>query len=476
VFTKSYESPFKSVIRPILKRFYKEPEFVDKFIRYATIEESKGSETFDKKRFHLFKALFRNFGTVGIFNGLFTHLERLVTDREQSTHESNHKLAAELVAGLIRGSKYWPLTDLKEMWAELKKILDIVVKNLSTVSLGMWIQCLSTSFEDQDPRRMTFYLNYFQELFLNTLMDLKLVSMDSNSQKSSFEATSVLQLISAFSQFEWRIPTFWASLLPALQQNMSSANKLVRDILPTCLSLVTKTYQEAGIQLVGICNDGACEAEQQLSVDTSTFSRFVEYLEKRLDESYELFEVLGDKSSEERRKEIQRGRINEFISSLNFVQTMISWLYAHLPGSLQAFNRRTFGLVERLCRIDKVASYEDKIKIMLMAVRAFMPILTLDERLIGQVVEAVVAAGESDTWKTRVAGIHIVQSFAVLNMFVLGEARKRVIREMVIARLADEELRVRQTAAVALTSLIHSGFASVDDEMIVRMGIFKGDE
>jgi len=82
----------------------------------------------------------------------------------------------------------------------------------------------------------------------------------------------------------------------------------------------------------------------------------------------------------------------------------------------------------------------------------------------------VVAAGESDTWKTRVAGIHIVQSFAVLNMFVLGEARKRVIREMVIARLADEELRVRQTAAVALTSFIHSGLVSVDDEMIVRKG------
>ncbi len=393
-------------------------------------------------------------------------MERLVTDRDQSTQETNHKLAAELVAGLIRGSKYWQLTELKEMWAQLKIIFDIVVTNLSTVNLDMWIQCLSTSFEDQDPRRMTFYLNYFQELFLNNLMDLNLVSLDDNSQKSSFEATSVLRLMSAFSQFEWRIPTFWASLLPALQQNMSSPNKLVRDVIPTCLSLLTKNYQETGINLVGICDKESI----QESVDMLTFNRFIRYLEKRLDESYELFEILGDKTNVEKIKDIQRGRINEFISSLNFLQTTIGWLYAHLPGSLQAFNRATFKIFAKLCLVDKVASYEDKIKIMLTSVRAFMPVLTLDEILIEQVVEAVVVTGKNKNWKTRVAGIQIVQNLSVFNFFLLGETRKQIIKKIVVDSLADDELRVRQTAAVALTSLIHSGFVGVDDEMIVRLG------
>lgn len=140
---------YKHVIKPILKRFHKDADFVEKFVKYSTIEESKGNELFDKKRFHMFKALFRNFGSTDIINGLFKHLNRLVNDREQETHESNHKLAAELIAGLIRGSKYWPLGQLKVMWMELKEILDIAIKNISSTTLVIWLSCLSTSFVSQ---------------------------------------------------------------------------------------------------------------------------------------------------------------------------------------------------------------------------------------------------------------------------------------------------------------------------------------
>jgi hypothetical protein len=55
-------------------------------------------------------------------------------------------LAAELISGLIRGSKYWPLDDLKQMWAKLKVILDLVIENISTENIKLWLMCFSTSF------------------------------------------------------------------------------------------------------------------------------------------------------------------------------------------------------------------------------------------------------------------------------------------------------------------------------------------
>lgn len=202
--------------------------------------------------------------------------------------------------------------------------------------------------EDQDPRRMTFYLNYFQEVFLSVLVDLKLNSIE-NPKKSSFESTNTLQLLSAFTQFEWRIPLFWAKLSTPLQENMSSTNKTVREIVPACLAYATKSYQEVSISL-GNSNRAriAARPARYVSIDDSTFTRFIDYLVGRLQEAFELFEILGDKSNDERKKEIQRGRINEFISNLNFVQSTINWLYYHVPSSSQPFNTQVLRIIEKV--------------------------------------------------------------------------------------------------------------------------------
>ena len=137
---------FAEAIKPVAEKFRDDPEFFKKFIKLATIEESKGNEQFDKKKFYLFKALFRNYGTIHIINNLFEHLNALVRDRQSQTHECSHKLAAEIVCGLIRGSKYWPLAQLKQMWSQLKLIFDLIIENVSTETLVIWLDCFSNSF------------------------------------------------------------------------------------------------------------------------------------------------------------------------------------------------------------------------------------------------------------------------------------------------------------------------------------------
>jgi proteasome activator subunit 4 len=144
--TTNNQLDYENAMSPIINKFKNDDAFVQKFIKLSTIEEAKGNEKFEKKRFHLFKALFRNFGSTNIIKNLFDHLKVLVSDRDRETHECNHKLAAELIAGLIRGSKYWHLNDLKKMWYTLKPILDLAIKNITTETLVIWIECFSTSF------------------------------------------------------------------------------------------------------------------------------------------------------------------------------------------------------------------------------------------------------------------------------------------------------------------------------------------
>ena len=147
---------YAHVIGPIEDKFKNDSEFVKKFIKLSTIEESKGNEKFEKKRFYLFKALFRNFGCTEIINGLFEHLKTLVSDRDRETHECNHKLAAEIISGLIRGSKYWSLNKLKPMWAQLKNLFELVMENITTENIKLWLNCFSTSFVSDCPGRNFF--------------------------------------------------------------------------------------------------------------------------------------------------------------------------------------------------------------------------------------------------------------------------------------------------------------------------------
>ena len=135
-----------SAIQPIVDKFAHDAQFVAKFIQLSTIEESKGSESFDKQRFHFFKALFRNFGTASIFHELFEHLERLVADKRTMTHEMSAKLAAEIVSGLIRGSKYWPYVELRKLWRRLRPLLDKIIDSLTNENLQLWYDCFSNSF------------------------------------------------------------------------------------------------------------------------------------------------------------------------------------------------------------------------------------------------------------------------------------------------------------------------------------------
>lgn len=240
----SSEISYQRSMKPIVDRFRYDAEFVKKLIRLSIIEEAKGDEKFDKKRFYLFKALFRNFGCPEIVHSLFEHLETLITDKDTNTHECSHKLAAEIVSALIRGSKSWPLERLKPLWQRLRPLLDKLIDNISTDNVKLWYNCFSNSFEDQDPRRLVFYINFFTQLtlrmFSSTSLSPSLSSSSSPSspssssdvqqqQISSIQQASCLQFLSALNQFEWKIPKFWNGVVDLLMSNMSHPYKSIRE-------------------------------------------------------------------------------------------------------------------------------------------------------------------------------------------------------------------------------------------------------
>ena len=367
---------YELALRPIVERFKNDPQFFDKFVKLSTIEESKGNEKFDKKKFMLFKSLFRNFGTSSIIQNLFDHLNKLVNDKQQQTQECSHKLAAEIISGLMRGSKYWPYPDLQELWSKLKVIFDQVIDNLTSENLKLYYNCFSTAFEDQDPRRMTFYINYFVDLTLK-MFD----NSNDNNKYTSFQQTSCLHILISFGQFEWRIQSFWHKLMNLFMKQMDHTYKTIREKIGTCMSLCLNNEIDYTTSLAGkaIKPVGGGDSKENLN-------KFITYIENKLNQSNELFDYLNEDVIDENNSaaaatgnnSMQVENDSQKLAAVNFLQATFAWLGNFFSKSYQPINKETIRLIAKLCSIDKIAAQDVLVKAMLPLIRSVFSMWMLD--------------------------------------------------------------------------------------------------
>ncbi|CAF5225447.1 unnamed protein product, partial [Rotaria magnacalcarata] len=92
----------------------------------------------------------------------------LVREKTKEKQEGSHRVAAEIVAGMIRGSKYWTIEMLDELWLKLTPLLNEVCSNLGPETLSYWASCFKLGLEDEDPRRMHRVINYLRSLINTT--------------------------------------------------------------------------------------------------------------------------------------------------------------------------------------------------------------------------------------------------------------------------------------------------------------------
>ena len=71
-------------------------------------------------------------------------------------------------------------------------------------------------------------------------------------------------------------------------------------------------------------------------------------------------------------------------------------------------------------------------------------------------------------WRSRLAANQMLKNLAIFNIFLLNQETKDEIKSIVLDLLCDEQLEVRLSAFVSLTSLIHSDLIQVDDVLLVN--------
>ncbi|CAF3768327.1 unnamed protein product [Rotaria sp. Silwood1] len=208
----------------ILYNRFIDKNFIKKFIQYMIIEDEENETNFNINRFRMFKGLFRNFGS-DFIDHFMEQLNILIHEKTKGKYADCHRIAAEIVAGMIRGSKYWTLQMLDELWQKLIPFLNEVCSNLSSETLPYWGACFKFGMEDLDPRRMYRLIE-----FIRTLINNK-------TTINTFLEISRWFLVLKLTIFEWRIPTLWCTINEYAKEMLDHPYKAVREYIANVLSI-----------------------------------------------------------------------------------------------------------------------------------------------------------------------------------------------------------------------------------------------
>ena len=199
-------------------KFLQDENHLQKLIEFLSLEENKGRDKFDSRKFLMWKGIFRNYGVL-VLEKLKEPLEKLCSDQQ----ESSQRCAAEMMCGLIRGSKHWTWEMTENLWDWLVPVLRKLLGNVTVETIRDWGICFATASESRDPNRIHWMLEVLMEEPLR-------------SQGSFLDSSRLYVLQGAMAQQEWRVGSLLHRLDQFLKPFLTHPYQNVRERLGSVVS------------------------------------------------------------------------------------------------------------------------------------------------------------------------------------------------------------------------------------------------
>ncbi|KAM4771368.1 proteasome activator complex subunit 4 [Rhinophrynus dorsalis] len=417
----------------IIYDHFTDEKFVDQLIKFLSLEDRKGKDKFNPRRFCLFKGIFRNFDDA--FLPIFTpHLERLVAD----SHESTQRCVAEIIAGLIRGSKHWTFEKVESLWNFLCPLLRTALANITVESYSDWGTCIATSCESRDPRK------------LHWLFELLVESPLSGEGGSFVDACRLYVLQGGLAQQEWRVPELLHRLLMYLEPKLTQVYKNVRERIGSVL-----TY----IFMIDVSLPNTAPT---LSPRVSEFTaRLLDKLKPLMDADEEIQNHIMEENGV--------GEQDERTQGIKLMKTILKWIMASAGRSFCSAVPEQIQLLPLLFKIAPVENdnnYDELKRDAKMCLSLMSQGLLYPEQ-VPLVLDVLKQTAKSNSWHARYTVLTYVQTMVFYNLFIFLHNKDTVqsIRWLVLQLMADEQLEVREMAATTLSGLLQCNFLSMDDSM-----------
>ncbi|EFN87710.1 proteasome activator complex subunit 4B [Harpegnathos saltator] len=433
--------------------FFNDSQNIKKLISYLSLEEKKGKDKFNGFRSFLFKGLFRNHG-IGYLKHFLPHLQRLVTDK----HESSQRCAAEITAGIIRGAKHWSFQMTCEMWQSLLPIVRTALSNLTEETVIDWGTCFATVQQARDPNRHHWLLECLMEE--TPLKDL---------ESSFVECGRLYVLQSVLTQQSWRVNELLLRLLTHLENRLlTNPFQNVRERLASMLVIVFETdlrfprrWPDATDPNMQTLIDKIVPRLERLVENSTAHNKLRNHkreeslLEKVANVSFD--EMKGDSSLKTEEQEMPR----------RLLKTVCRWITGSMLRSQYGATPGFYQIFPFMCQLESSEADEELNKSCLCALAILAQAFTLPEYM-PVALTSVKTISEHSSWSSRLTSLEFLQVLVFHNMGIILSDVSWIdsVKSIVLRLLEDERLEVREKASQVLGGLLHCTFIEDQEKLL----------
>uniref|UniRef100_A0A336KJE2 CSON009560 protein n=1 Tax=Culicoides sonorensis TaxID=179676 RepID=A0A336KJE2_CULSO len=427
-----------SEVERVIFEFFSNQANVDKLIEYWSLEEKKGKDKFNRSRFYLIKCLCNLYGDM-LVPQLTLHLERLIDDK---SNESNHRCAAEILAGLMRGAKHWPYDKTDALYKKIGPLIKMALNKITVESDVYWGTCFATAAEHMDPYRQW----WLHELLLEEPL---------KDTTSFIDSSRLYCLQGAYNQHVWRMNSVSKRLLTYLTPYLDHSFQNIRERIGSILINIF----EADLQFRDGPEPESPRVGKMIEGLMPRFEVLLKEKPKELTMGTEKMEVDEDKSTV---------RVDtEYDVSVRLFKTVCQWLIGVINRCTNGNEIPYFSLLPMACRLEKSESDTELVYICTSLIAMISQALTLPTQ-IDAVLDKITEISLSSSWSARLAVVDLLQVLVFHNMaiFLSRDDWIEKVQAIVLRLLEDNVLEVREKASEVLCGMLHCSFLTTTDKLL----------
>ncbi|KAJ8514936.1 hypothetical protein ONZ45_g7571 [Pleurotus djamor] len=426
---KPWDKPSEPAIS-VLRDAAMDPNFWENLITYYA--EETDDVTLTQDNVSCVKSIFQVMEDEPL-EVLKPQLTKLILDKDQN----KQRAAAELLAGVLNGSKHWSLEKQKRLWKWFSPYIPKIFKqNILSDTLTIWVSFLEYMFYKKDPRRVQPLVDFL-------VSEVK--SKDFGGE-SSFDAIKILSPFRAFySELNWKFTPWADGIMNHYWREISNDHDDVRAYVGEMLAFSAKIKWLPKPSLPTV--ESFVKECRILPIDYDIMSMRGYYHKERIKELVRKFAEW---------RELRLPGARAFQSTYDRVGvTVCKWLWQsiHDTHAISVFDY-ILPLMPELFRFAEVNDNNElssRASMLLVRMCGVTPPRPLINPILDAMFEAIQA---SPSWRVRLKALPLVQVFYFRQVPLITETKVVEILEVLCRCLDDEIVEVRQMAATTLSGIL----------------------
>lgn len=351
-------------------------------------------------------------------------LEDLIADKDRH----KQRAAGELIGGMVRGSKHWPLQKQKRIWDWLTPLLPSIFEGVTPETQTAWEMLCEYILTSRDPRRNQPLVNY-----LTTLV------IDPESSAAFSTAKSQDLVGTAMKALGWHFSPWAPKYIDMYMKHLDHPFGEVRGAVADNLRHLSELRLHPSYSSVDVFLRECRESTGRLMTVDAAYEAQIDDFAKKLAAWREI------------RQSSAQGTQSYDKASL----TILSWIWI----SVSDFRISTaFPFITKLLpEFFKMQEILDNDDLRATATRVVIGLacLPFPADLAGPLMKQFIGLlKDSPSWRVRLDVLLPLQMFYFHNLFILDDEIVAELLDVLCGLLRDPKIEVREAAAATLSGIV----------------------